>query len=848
MSRNGSRPDERGDHGPGSPLPLGAFLDGAGEAHLCDRIKRAFGLAARFLRGVEARSTLRGRFPPCLPQTALGCSKTDCLSLRHPPMGRWTLYRCHQGLSMAMLPIEMPEGQDLALHLGPFFLDDRERRDASLAEAAVRRIPVLRDPTDGELALVQEWLESHLEARRMAVLLERRRQSLATAVGTPAVPGAAPLGTLVELARDLAGASGAAWLERRGDALEVAARAGSLDEELLRGITRREAEFPVRAALEAGASRVLAPKEGLPERLLVPVRGEGDGAGCLVVVGAPGRPLDGSERRLVEELAIRIGRTLAEARDGAARLHRLTHLEELHRFEEQIHGTLDAVDVVETGLDVLAETLSGPAQAMLLLGDGSSNLHLRDGDGEFRVVSHFNPDGDPGTFGAALGSGEPMALVPHPGKGARVGYFPEGSTHAVGTVVGPAQRPLGVLVAALDRPVRAGDLDVLGQVAQRLATALKNALLFEKGERQIAELSLINEMGKAVSSSLDLDDVLHYIVDMVASILEADRGSLMMLDPERGDLYVEVGFGVSEAGKRLRLPVGDGIAGYVAASQSPVLVRNVASDPRYLTQDGEVREARTLVSSPVLCKGKVLGVLNFERSLEKARAFTSDDLELLSTLASQAGIAIENARLYNDLIGVYFDTIRSLANALEAKDTYTHGHSRRVAKDSIRIARRLGLPRKQLEMIRHGALLHDIGKIGIRDTILFKAGPLDPEERRHIQSHPLLGANIISSIDFLKDVKDIVRHHHERWDGCGFPDRLKGDEIPLGARIVCIADSFDAMITSRPYREGMPIGRALAILEDEKGKQFDPRLVDVFAEVIHSMHPTLRVGDRDEGA
>jgi putative nucleotidyltransferase with HDIG domain len=217
-----------------------------------------------------------------------------------------------------------------------------------------------------------------------------------------------------------------------------------------------------------------------------------------------------------------------------------------------------------------------------------------------------------------------------------------------------------------------------------------------------------------------------------------------------------------------------------------------------------------------------------------------DDLELLSTLASQAGIAIENAGLYNDLVQVYFDTIKSLASALEAKDIYTHGHSRRVAKDAVRIARRLGLGKRQLEMIRHGALLHDIGKIGIRDSILFKPGPLDAEERQHIRSHPVMGATIMASFDVLKDVRDIIKYHHERWDGAGFPDGLSGAEIPLGARIVCIADSFDAMITSRPYREGMPIPRALEILRAERGKQFDPELVDVFVDVIQSIHPALQ--------
>jgi putative nucleotidyltransferase with HDIG domain len=526
---------------------------------------------------------------------------------------------------------------------------------------------------------------------------------------------------------------------------------------------------------------------------------------------------------------------------------RIAQLETMNQIEAKIHGTLELVDVVEIALDLCAQHLGGLAQSLLLLGEEKHELHLRHQDGTIKVHSRLPLELEESCWSCFLDTCTPERATPDPLCGARLGHFPPGSQEAVGCLLGSVKRPLGILLVARETAIEDKDLERLRWITRPVERALKNAILFEKGEQQIAELSLINEMGKALTSSLDLDEVLHYIVDLIASILEADRGSLMLLDRERNELFIEVATGLSERGRRLRLPVGQGIAGYVAASQRPVLSRNTATDKRYQVEVSGPLQTLTLISAPVACRGKLLGVLNFERPLEKNNAFCMDDLEFLSTLASQAGIAIENAALYNDLVQVYFDTIRSLASALEAKDIYTHGHSRRVAKDAVRIARRLDLGKKDLEEIRHGALLHDIGKIGIRDSILFKAGPLDEEERRHIQSHPAVGANIMASFEVLQQVRDIIRYHHERWDGRGFPDGLRGEEIPLGARIVCIADSFDAMITSRPYREGMPIPKALEILRKERGGQFDAKLVDIFLEVIHSIHPALEINPATRG-
>lgn len=787
--------------------PLGLFLTPGDEAHLIDRIQGAFGLRTRVAGEASA-----------LP---------DSPRARTPVAAGWTLHRQADGTSLGVLALEMPAGGTRALVVGPFSLD-----------AAVPGVPTLREPERGELLLIRDLVVSLLETRRLEATLAARAASPRDERARRRGPD---LEGLVRLAQDVAVAQGAAFVPLEGEAVV----AGDIPLALLAG---GGATPPWAAVVAEGTSRHLPGEDGLGERFLVPVGGREQALGCLVVLAPEGATLPPLARRLVEGVGEQI-RRLQELVDVERRSrHRISHLEMLHQIEERIHGTLDLADVVETSLELAAQHLGGRAQSILLTGDGSHDLHVREAQGRYKVITRFpaprrgERDTLEGTcFAAVLAEAGPARVLPDRGRGGRVGFFPAGSREAVGVTLGPAHRPLGVLLVALERAAHPPDLETLRLLAIPVARALKNAVLFEKGERQIAELSLINEMGKALNSSLDLDDVLHYIVDMIASILEADRGSLMLLDRDAGELYIEVATGLSEKGRRLRLPLGQGIAGYVAAAQTPVLSRNTATDRRYQVDVAGPVPPLTLISAPITCRGKLLGVLNFERPLERSEPFSDDDLELLSTLASQAGIAIENAGLYNDLVQVYFDTIRSLASALEAKDIYTHGHSRRVAKDAVRIARRLGLGKKQLEMIRHGALLHDIGKIGIRDSVLFKPGPLDAEERREIQSHPVTGANIMASFEVLADVRDIIRYHHERWDGTGFPDGLGGVEIPLGARIVCIADSFDAMITSRPYREGMPISRALDILRAERGRQFDPELVDIFVDVIHSMHPTLEV-------
>ncbi|MBI3764273.1 MAG: diguanylate cyclase, partial [Chloroflexi bacterium] len=223
-----------------------------------------------------------------------------------------------------------------------------------------------------------------------------------------------------------------------------------------------------------------------------------------------------------------------------------------------------------------------------------------------------------------------------------------------------------------------------------------------------------------------------------------------------------------------------------------------------------------------------------------AGAFRPDDVLLLETLAAQLAPAVENAQLFRDLGASYDHTLDALAAALDARDKETEGHSRRVVAFTLALARRMNLPEEELATIQRGAILHDIGKIGVPDAILLKPGPLTDEERAIMRNHPEWGRRILSGIPFLAGAAEIVRAHQERWDGAGYPQGRKGEAIPLGARIFAVADTFDAITSDRPYRAGRSYAVARAEIEAGRGTQFDPRFVDAFRQIPEDEWSRLR--------
>jgi len=243
--------------------------------------------------------------------------------------------------------------------------------------------------------------------------------------------------------------------------------------------------------------------------------------------------------------------------------------------------------------------------------------------------------------------------------------------------------------------------------------------------------------------------------------------------------------------------------------------------------------------APLVHQGEVLGVIYLDNR-EKPSCFDENDVALLSAMANQSAVAIDNSRLYEDLQKAYHEAILALLNTVEAKDPYTRGHSQRTSRYALGIAQEMGLDEEECKRIKTAAELHDIGKIGVRERIIDKESALSTMEFHSIQAHVITGENILRPIEYLSFVLPMVRGHHEHYCGTGYPDGLKGEKIPLGARILCAADAFDAMTTQRPYNKPLPFKDAMKKLKAQKGKQFDADVVDAldnFLKQSYSVTP-----------
>lgn len=274
---------------------------------------------------------------------------------------------------------------------------------------------------------------------------------------------------------------------------------------------------------------------------------------------------------------------------------------------------------------------------------------------------------------------------------------------------------------------------------------------------------------------------------------------------------------------------GPGITARVARSGRVVRVDDVTRDPDYVPLYAG-SPVRSEIAVPLRMAGRVLGVVNLES--RAPAAFTGADEQLLEVLGAHLGFCLEHVRVVERLQRTILQTVTALSALVESKDDYTEGHCQRIAELSLALGLRLGLPPERLEVLTYAAILHDIGKVAVPDAILLKPGPLTPEEFAVMKEHATVGRRVLESIDLFAEVAQVVEQHHERYDGTGYPRGLRGEEILLEARILAVADAFDAMTSTRPYRRALPRDQAVAELRRGAGAQFDPRVVEAFVADI----------------
>ncbi|HUU03348.1 MAG TPA: HD domain-containing phosphohydrolase [Myxococcota bacterium] len=395
------------------------------------------------------------------------------------------------------------------------------------------------------------------------------------------------------------------------------------------------------------------------------------------------------------------------------------------------------------------------------------------------------------------------------------------------------------VIELLNKQVHPGfsrqDLDNLTSISGSVGAVLENARLWGETRRRNKQLALLNKVGHLINSSLDPRQVRLRTIDAAIRLVGAVAGSLLLIDQESGELFFEVALGErARKIRKVRLGKGEGIAGWVVKHGKPLVIQDCSKDRRFSQRVDHVSKfvTRDMICAPVKVKGRTIGAV--QAINKKSGSFDDRDMELFVMLADQVGVAMENARLFERLQQSFLETSEALAEAIELRDAYTGGHTRRVTKYSLATGSELGLDEPGLEELRLAAILHDIGKLGVDDGVLRKPGRLDEKEFRQMKKHPRLGAAILDRVQYLRPVLPGIRSHHERVDGRGYPDGLRGKKIPLVARIIAVADTYDAMTSDRPYRKGLPKKTAVQELVDCSGGQFDPRVVEAFLRAYRS--------------
>lgn len=399
-----------------------------------------------------------------------------------------------------------------------------------------------------------------------------------------------------------------------------------------------------------------------------------------------------------------------------------------------------------------------------------------------------------------------------------------------------------LLMNVVDGLSRSGN-PIVSTAIQDITRITQSLLMLEQSVNEQlklkqSQLGALMNVGQMVNSSLGLKRVLEEVMDSLIALMRAERGFLMLREPD-GELAVRIARGIAQVNlEEETFKVSRTIVRKVDETGQPILTTNAQNDPRF---GGQVSIAayhlRSILCAPLKLKNNLIGVLYVENRAH-AGIFQESDLAVISAFADHAAVAIDSARLFEELQEshreleqAYQATLEGWVRALDLRDKETEGHTQRVTILTERLARFIGIDGEALVHIRRGALLHDIGKMGIPDSILLKPGDLTEEERDLIRKHPIYAYEMLNPIEFLRPALDIPYCHHERWDGTGYPRRLKGKEIPFSARIFPVIDVWDALISNRPYRKGLPPDEVRQHIQADSGKHFDPRVVEAFMKL-----------------
>ncbi len=559
------------------------------------------------------------------------------------------------------------------------------------------------------------------------------------------------------------------------------------------------------------------------------------GEWCWVEVGANNQLADPNVAAIVINF-----------RDVTERVQRERELEAIARLSQALRLAATRADMLPIILEQVA-ALTNAAGATLDLHDPATNsmaIEAALGEWAFLLGHHL-----PVTTGLAanvMATGQTY-VNPDARQDARY-YQPALTPHTPAVAAVPLkarEAVIGVLWVGRDLPIGEDEVQLLAAVADIAASAIQRVTLHEQTQVQLQRLASLRTIDMAINASLDLSITLDVLISQALQQLGAHAAVIMLYDPNRQQLTFAAGRGLrTTLFDQLRVRLGEGLSGQVAAERRTQVVADLTALPpgrmRGDLVSGEGFVA--FVGVPLVAKGQLKGVFEiFHRQRVHSDA---DWLEFVETLAEQAAIAIDNATVYADLQRshtnlrlAYDSTLEGWSRALDLRDRETEGHTQRVTELSGRLGRAMGLAADGLVQMRRGALLHDIGKLGVPDAILHKPGPLTEDEMAVMRRHPIYARDVLAPIAYLRRALEVPHYHHEKWDGTGYPEGLSGEQIPLAARIFAVADVYDALRSDRPYRPGWTEAATRAYIYEQAGRHFDPAVVAAFRQWVETETP-----------
>ncbi len=409
-----------------------------------------------------------------------------------------------------------------------------------------------------------------------------------------------------------------------------------------------------------------------------------------------------------------------------------------------------------------------------------------------------------------------------------------------------ASETIGAILVAISSPQQIGThhIRLITTIAEIAGNAIYRSNLYEQSDEQIRRLTTLREIDAAISSSLDLSITLNILTEHLITKMDAGAADVLVFNPESQLLdYLAVSGFQNRDATQSSITIADSIVEHILLSRNSLYIKDLTSENN--TRIKNIVSKENFVSyyaTPLFSKGAVRGIL--ETYFRSPFTPSNDWLDFIQTLAGQATIAIDNSQLFQSLqrtnqeLSLAYDTtLEGWGKALELRDKETQGHTRRVTELTLKLAQKIGIPQAELTHIRRGVLLHDIGKMGVPDNILRKEGPLTGKELAEMRKHPQYAYDLLYPITYLRPAADIAYSHHEWWNGEGYPRKLKGDEIPLPARIFAIVDVWDALLSDRPYRKAWPKKKVIKYIKDLSGKQFDPHIVEIFMAMMDENKP-----------